>query len=90
MIKIHYSNQFKAKYKRRISKNNRLVQEFLEAVETFQVDRSSSAIKDHPLGHKMYNYRAFSINSDIRVIYLEKEDHVLFVDIGTHEQVYQR
>lgn len=90
MSKIRFSNQFKQRYKRRISKNPKLVKDFFEALEIFETVKNSRAINDHQLNRKMYKYRAFSVNDDYRVTYLEKDDHYLFVDIGTHEQVYQK
>lgn len=35
-------------------------------------------------------FRAFSINNEYRVVYKEKKDVFVFLDVGTHEQVYQR
>ena len=32
--------------------------------------------------------RAFSITADIRVIYIETDDAIIFVDFGSHAQVY--
>ena len=38
----------------------------------------------------MGGQRAFSINEEYRVVYIEGEDYYLLVDVGTHEQVYRR
>jgi addiction module RelE/StbE family toxin len=45
-------------------------------------------LNDHPLTGSMTGKRAFSITSDIRVIYIETDEAFVFVDIGTHAQVY--
>ncbi len=47
-------------------------------------------VGDHPLEEPLKDKRAFWMNNDYRVVYQVREDNILFVDIGTHEQVYQR
>jgi len=88
MKAIKYSPKFTQHYKERISKDERLVREFLEAVDLFLANRQDSG--DHSLGGKMQNKKAFRINKDYRVVYIEREDDFLFLDIGTHEQIYCR
>lgn len=46
------------------------------------------AVNDHALKGRMGHDRAFSVNEEYRVVYTIKNDHYLFKDIGTHEQVY--
>lgn len=43
---------------------------------------------DHALTGKLTGKRAFSVAGDIRVIYVELEDAIVFLDIGSHNQVY--
>ena len=38
----------------------------------------------------MEGQRAFSINEEYRVVYLEKTDEYIFLNVGTHAQVYRR
>ena len=73
MIEIHYSDQFKRRYKQRLKKD------VLEAIQTFKQERESRAINDHQLNRKLYKFRSFSVD----------DDYIVFIDIGTHEQVYQ-
>jgi len=46
-------------------------------------------LHDHALTGKLAGKRAFSIAGDIRVIYVEFDDFIVFLDIGTHNQVYK-
>jgi addiction module RelE/StbE family toxin len=88
---IYYSKEFKAAFKERISKDERLVREFQEAVEQFKEDPTSPSLHDHQLEDKMQEFRAFAINKDYRVIYFIKQDDIcIFVDIGGHDDVYYR
>ena len=81
------SAQFKLHYKQRVAKNEYLQRDFIDCLEGFLIDRF--LVKDHSLKDSMIGKRSFSINNDYRVIYIEKRDYFLLLDIGTHEQVYQ-
>lgn len=45
-------------------------------------------INDHALTGDLQGRRAFSVTGDIRVVYIELEDKIIFLDIGSHNQVY--
>jgi addiction module RelE/StbE family toxin len=45
-------------------------------------------LNDHPLTGKLKGLRAFSVGGDVRVVYQEAENYYLFLDIGSHNQVY--
>jgi len=38
----------------------------------------------------MIGKASFDVDADCRVVYIEREDDFLFLDIGTHEEVYQQ
>lgn len=82
------TTRFVRHYKERIARSQLLRSEFLEAVAVF-LDAPAN-VNDHALKGRISHDRAFAINGDYRVIYIEKPDHYLFKDIGTHEQVYIR
>ncbi len=85
---IRRSSQFKKHYKERIAPNQNLVKDFAESLELFIESPTSSILQDHVLTGSMYGYRAFSITSDIRVVYLPVKEGIVLYDVGTHEQVY--
>jgi mRNA-degrading endonuclease YafQ of YafQ-DinJ toxin-antitoxin module len=62
--------------------------QFWESIETFVIDRS--AVRDHALRGVLQGKRAFSVTDEYRIVYLERTDYYLFIDVGTHEQVYRR
>jgi addiction module RelE/StbE family toxin len=88
MKEIRYSPQFTRYYKQRVASVEGLKREYQESVEAFLEDKT--LVNDHALENVMQGKRAFSINDDYRVIYLERDEYYLFVDVGTHEQVYRR
>jgi len=61
-----------------------------ERIGLFLEDRSDSRLKDHPLTGNLKDKRAFSVTGDYRIIYQEIEGELvlIFLDIGTHSQVY--
>lgn len=54
----------------------------------FLAGQRGTPLNDHALSGNLQGKRAFSITGDIRVIYVELEDRLIFLDIGTHNQVY--
>lgn len=87
IIRLHPN--FKKSYKNRIVSNPKLVAKTAERIKLFQTDPSNPILKDHSLKGLRKNFRAFSITGDIRLIYSPAaKDSVIFLDIGTHNQVY--
>jgi len=86
--KVVYSKQFSKHFAKRILNNESLEKSFVKAVELFLKDRNLSQLHNHKLRGSKKGLRAFSITGDMRIIYREYEQYYLFVDIGTHNQVY--
>lgn len=84
---IKESKGFQSYYEncRKLYKNfNR---EYLEALELFVIDRS--LVYDHELSKRdLKGHRAFAINNDLRVVYLETKNSIIFVRVGSHTEVY--
>lgn len=54
----------------------------------FIAGQRGAPLNDHGLTGDLQGRRSFSITGDIRVFYVEFEDKIIFLDIGTHNQVY--
>lgn len=88
-MKIRNHSVFKKNFKKRIAPKPNLVRKFRERVELFLKDRKSPILCDHALIGKKLTLRAFSIAGDIRIVYKqEKQNLIVFLDIGSHNQVY--
>lgn len=88
MIKVTVSKSFKKNYKKRIN-SQQLQTKFQKRLELFMKNPKSKTLRDHKLKGQMSEYRSFSITGDIRVIYeVLDTNHVLFIDVGSHNQVY--
>lgn len=87
-MEIIYYRQFTKNLKERIKPDKNLFDRFKERVRFFSLDSANPILKDHALTGDKEKYRAFSITSDIRVVYYKGKNYIYFIDIGTHEQVY--
>ena len=88
-MKIDFHASFHKAYKKRISRNLKLVLQVAERIELFRQNPRQPLLKDHTLTGKQSSLRAFSITGDIRIVYFSlSANQVLFLDIGTHPQVY--
>lgn len=88
MKKLEYTKQFKKRFKQRYGHQPKVIQRFKRRLELFEAGVRKESINDHALTGKLKGLRAFSVGGDIRVVYQETDDHYLFLDIGSHNQVY--
>lgn len=88
MKRIELSRSFEKSYKKRISTNSKLDARYEERLKLFMSGERGHPLNDHSLSGGLTGKRAFSITSDVRVIYKEDDDYITFLDIGTHSQVY--
>lgn len=88
MKQIRRTKAFEKHYRQRITPNKKLQKKFLVAYEQFMVGIRDYPLRDHALTGSMKGLRAFWITADVRVVYAEDENFIVFVDVGTHAQVY--
>jgi len=88
MIEVGFSKSFQKAFKKRIQ-NTSSEERFYEKLEIFINDPYAQTLRTHKLSGNLKPYWSFSVEYDIRVIFdFIDENKVLFVDIGTHSQVY--
>lgn len=86
---IKRNKYFKKVFKARIKNNPKLVKKTKERVVLFMKNPKDPILKDHQLTGSQKENRAFWITGDIRIVYYPiSKNEVLFLDIGTHNQVY--
>jgi len=66
-----------------------LTNQFKERLLMFMIGELDDPLHDHALTGKLAGKRAFSVTGEIRAIYVEVEDAIVLLDIGTHNQVYK-
>lgn len=88
-MKIKLHPRFAKSYKLRIKPNSKLVQQTYERINLFRINPSLPLLRDHGLTGTKKSLRSFSITGDIRIVYLPvSQDEIIFLDIGSHNQVY--
>lgn len=88
-MKVRFHSKFLKNYKRRISKNKKLVNQVRDRINRFKDNPKDPILKTHNLTGAKKGLSAFSVTGDIRILYQEiAEEEVIFIDIGTHNQVY--
>ena len=89
MTEIVLSSGFRKAFKRKVRGNKILETRFRNRVAIFQSDPFDSRLKAHKLSGTLGDLWSFSVDYDVRVIFSFVEtNRVLFIDIGTHEEVY--
>jgi addiction module RelE/StbE family toxin len=87
--RIDFSKSFEKAYARRIARNEKLKKAYTKRYCLFAQGERGYPIHDHALTDSLAGKRAFSIGGDLRVIYIELSSAIIFVDIGSHSQVYK-
>lgn len=88
-MKIKLHRRFEKSYKSRIASNKKLVLQTAERIKLFKANPQSPLLRNHELVGTKKAMCSFSIAGDIRIVYTQiNEDEVMFMDIGSHNQVY--
>jgi len=89
MIKVAYSSSFKRSYRRKVTTDSDRELRFRSKLKLFMNDPFDKALRTHKLSGKLKDYWSFSIEYDLRIIfYFEDPETAVFVDLGTHKEVY--
>lgn len=64
--------------------------QILHALETFTKNPFTKSLNNHALHGKLASFRSISAGYDIRIIFEEYDGYtiVIFIKVGTHDQVY--
>ena len=89
MTEIVLTSGFRKAFKRKVRGNKTLETRFRDRTTIFQTDPFDARLKTHRLAGQLEDSWSFSVDYDCRVIFrFVERDRALFVDIGTHEEVY--
>ena len=61
---------------------------FLEAFELFLENPNHIALRNHVLTGKYSGIHSIDVTEDWRVLYKVEPDRIIFVELGTHEELY--
>lgn len=89
MISVSFSASFKRAYKRKITGIPDREKNFRSRLAMFINDPFDQRLRTHKLSGKLGELWSFSVEYDIRVVfYFDNDSRAVFVDIGTHDEVY--
>ncbi len=84
-MKIGYHKKFKKKYKKLFRKDQ---DRFNETLIVFEDNPFEKSLQNHILHGKYKDCRSINITGDLRAIYKNKSDSIIFIDIDTHSNLY--
>jgi addiction module RelE/StbE family toxin len=58
------------------------------ALELFKEDPYHEALRNHPLTERYAGFRSIDITDDWRALYRTESERIVFIELGTHEQLY--
>lgn len=88
-MEVSFSSSFRRVFKKRIKGNVDLEARFWEKLEQFTTDPYDPSLKTHKLSGKLKDLWSFSVDYDERVLFYFTDDgNAVFVDIGSHDEVY--
>jgi mRNA interferase YafQ len=94
MRSLVWENSFKRAFKRVIRKNPQLQEKIFAVLELLLFDPFSSPLKAHKLKGQLEGLWACWVEYDCRIIYTfrtesgSREEMIVLIDIGTHDEVY--
>ena len=77
--------RFKNKFKKLSPK---IQEQFFERAEIFKNDRFNSILSNHSVNKVYPGCRSINVNGDYRALYYEQDDIAIFINIGTHSELY--
>ncbi|MHB8362114.1 MAG: type II toxin-antitoxin system RelE/ParE family toxin [Patescibacteria group bacterium] len=87
-MQIKIQKSFLRKLNKYKKKDINRYKRILLKIELFKTNINNSSLKVHKLKGKYGSYWSFSVEEDLRIIYIYK-DRITLVDIGTHDEVYR-
>lgn len=88
-MNVYYSPQFIKKYKKLTKKDKDLGTLIKSKITLFLFDSKNSSLKLHKLKGELRDDWSITIKSNLRIILTHEEENVYFLDIGSHDEVYQ-
>jgi addiction module RelE/StbE family toxin len=65
-------------------------QAFRDALELFAEHPTHEALRNHPLTGKYAGFQSIDVTDDWRALYRKERARIIFVELGTHDDLYGR
>ena len=71
-------------------KDKKLADRIEKQIALFEENPKHPSLRTHKLSGAMENMWSLSITTSIRMVYILLSDSVIFIKIGTHDEVYEK
>ncbi len=88
MINIDATNLFHRSYFKLIKKHPEIDLLFKNAIQALAAELRPLHLKIHKLSGDLNGSWAFSLDSDVRVVFRYQKEGILLVGIGKHDDIY--
>ena len=89
MTTINFSIHFRSSLKKLARKQPETIAVIVEKILLFSNNSNHPSLRLHKLSGTLKDHWAFTVEYDLRIIFRYTPDgNILFVDIGSHAQVY--
>ena len=92
MAEIIYTNSYLKRVKKFIKKHPELISQYEKTLKLLELNPVHPSLKLHKLSGKLSELHSVSINISYRIsiYFLIEKDKIIPVDIGSHDEVYQK
>ena len=92
MAEIVYTDSYLRRVKKFIKKHLKLISQYEKTLKLLEINPTHPSLRLHKLSGKLSELHSVSINISYRisVYFLINEDKIIPVDIGSHDEVYQK
>lgn len=87
-MNIEYHKNFIKNFKKRFGNNTKIKKQYNKRLQLFVDNLKHPLLQDYSLRGEKLTLRAFSITGDVWVVYIQLGRRFVFLDTGTHNQVY--
>ncbi|WP_419771073.1 MAG: type II toxin-antitoxin system YafQ family toxin [Candidatus Marinarcus sp.] len=88
--KLIITDEYKKRVKKFLKKHPDMFERYAKGIHILEHDPFHTSLRLHKLRGKLSDFHSISINMEYRVIvdFIIKENEIIPIDIGTHDDVY--
>ncbi|OGG19817.1 hypothetical protein A3D03_00975 [Candidatus Gottesmanbacteria bacterium RIFCSPHIGHO2_02_FULL_40_13] len=87
-MRIFLSLSYIRQYRRKIRNNPQLAGKVKEKISAFKTNPANPNLYLHKLKRKKQEAWSFSVERNLRILFIYIPEGVLFIHIGSHDEVY--
>lgn len=90
MAKLIFTESYEKRAAKIIKKHPELIGQYEKVLKLLEINPQHPSLRLHKLSGKLSELSSVSINISYRIVlnFIIKDDLIILIDIGTHDQVY--